>query len=110
MKKLLFLTALLTIACQPLKQETVKFTESDICIIPKPQSMTLNKGSFRFTKETVFVTAPELYPVTNSFVEQYEKATGFRMFFRKAAIQTSHILLSLDKSLPKRRLYPCSGT
>jgi len=101
MKKLLFLTALLTIACQPLKQETVKLTESDICIIPKPQSMTLNKGSFRFTKETVFVTAPELYPVTNSFVEQYEKATGFRMFFRKAAIQTSYILLSLDKSLPK---------
>lgn len=101
MKKLLFLTALLTIACQTLKQETVKFTESDICIIPNPQSMTLNKGSFRFTKETVFVTAPELYPVTNSFVEQYEKATGFRMFFRKAAIQTSYILLSLDKSLPK---------
>ena len=101
MKKLLFLTALLTIACQTLKQETVKFTESDICIIPKPQSMTLNKGSFRFTKETVFVTAPELYSVTNSFVEQYEKATGFRMFFRKAAIQTSYILLSLDKSLPK---------
>jgi len=63
--------------------------------------MTLNKGSFRFTKETVFVTAPELYPVTNLFVEQYEKATGFRMFFRKAAIQTSYILLSLDKSLPK---------
>ena len=101
MKKLLFLTALLTIACQPLKQETVKLTESDICIIPKPQSMTLNKGSFRFTKETVFVTAPELYPVTNSFVEQYEKATGFRMFFKKAAIRTSYILLSLDKSLPK---------
>lgn len=101
MKKLLFLTALLTIACQTLKQETVKFTESDICIIPNPQSMTLNKGSFRFTKETVFVTAPELYPVTNSFVEQYEKATGFRMFFKKAAIQTSYILLSLDKSLPK---------
>ena len=101
MKKLLFLTALLTIACQPLKQETVKFTESDIYIIPKPQSMTLNKGSFQFTKETVFVTAPELYPVTNSFVEQYEKATGFRMFFKKAAIQTSYILLSLDKSLPK---------
>ena len=101
MKKLLFLTALLTIACQPLKQETVKLTERDICIIPKPQSMTLNKGSFRFTKETVFVTAPELYPVTNSFVEQYEKATGFRMFFKKAAIRTSYILLSLDKSLPK---------
>ena len=101
MKKLLYLSVLLCLtACHTLQKEVV-FTENDLTIIPQPQSLILSKGSFRFTKETVFVTAPELYPVTNSFVEQYEKATGFRMFFRKAAIQTSHILLSLDKSLPK---------
>ena len=101
MKKLLYLSVLLCLtACHTLQKEVV-FTENDLNVIPQPQSLILSKGSFRFTKETVFVTAPELYPVTNSFVEQYEKATGFRMFFRKAAIQTSHILLSLDKSLPK---------
>ena len=99
-KKFLCISVLWVIACQPPKKEVV-FSENDLNVIPRPQSLTMGKGSFRFTKETVFVTAPELYPVTNSFVEQYEKATGFRMFFRKAAIQTSHILLSLDKSLPK---------
>ena len=101
MKKLLYLSVLLCLtACHTLQKEVV-FTENDLNIIPQPQSMVLGKGSFQFTQKTVFVTAPELYPVTNSFVEQYEKATGFRMFFRKAAIQTSYILLSLDKSLPK---------
>ena len=100
LKKILCISILWVVACQlPHKKEV--FTERSLNIIPRPQSLILSKGSFRFTKETVFVTAPELYSVTNSFVEQYEKATGFRMFFRKAAIQTSHILLSLDKSLPK---------
>jgi len=98
-KKILCISILWVVACQ--SQREVAFTESDLNVIPRPQSLTMGKGSFRFTKETVFVTAPELYPVTNSFVEQYEKATDFRMFFRKAAIQTSYILLSLDKSLPK---------
>ena len=100
LKKILCISILWVVACQlPHKKEV--FTERDLNIIPRPQSLILSKGSFQFTKETVFVTAPELYLVTNSFVEQYEKATGFRMFFRKAAIQTSYILLSLDKSLPK---------
>ena len=100
LKKILCISILWVVACQlPHKKEV--FIERDLNIIPRPQSLILSKGSFQFTKETVFVTAPELYPVTNSFVEQYEKATGFRMFFRKAAIQTSYILLSLDKSLPK---------
>ncbi|GJH39906.1 beta-hexosaminidase [Capnocytophaga sp. HP1101] len=100
MKRLLFLLFLLVVACQS-SHKGVTFTESDLNIIPRPQSLTLGKGSFRFTKETVFVTAPELYPVANLFVERYEKATGFKLFFRKAAIQTSHILLSLDKALPE---------
>ena len=98
-KKFLCISVLWVVACQ--SQKEAVFTMKDLAVIPQPESVVLGKGSFRFTKETVFVTAPELYPVTNSFVEQYEKATGFRMFFRKAAIQTSYILLSLDKSLPK---------
>ena len=98
-KKILCISILWVVACQ--SQREAVFTMKDLAVIPQPESVVLGKGSFRFTKETVFVTAPELYPVTNSFVEQYEKATGFRMFFRKAAIQTSYILLSLDKSLPK---------
>lgn len=98
-KKILCISVLWVVACQ--SQKEAVFTMKDLAVIPQPESVVLGKGSFRFTKETIFVTAPELYPMTNSFVEQYEKATGFRMFFRKAAIQTSYILLSLDKSLPK---------
>lgn len=100
MKKLLFITALLAFACQTPKQQ-VKFAENDICIIPKPQSMTLNNGNFQFTKETVFVSNQSLAPAAEIFAKQFEKASGFKLPIKNETVQTNYIALSIDNSLPK---------
>ena len=100
MKKLLFITALLAFACQTPKQQ-VKFAENDICIIPKPQSMTLNNGNFQFTKETVFVSNQSLAPATEIFAKQFEKASGIKLPIKNETVQTNYIALSIDNSLPK---------
>ena len=100
MKKLLFITALLAFACQTPKQQ-VKFAENDICIIPKPQSMTLNNGNFQFTKETVFVSNQSLAPAAEIFAKQFEKASGIKLPIKNETVQTNYIALSIDSSLPK---------
>ena len=78
MKKLLYLSILLCLtACHPPKKEVV-FTENDLNIIPQPQSMVLGKGYFQFTQETVFVIDPALMPARLPFLNQFERASGFK--------------------------------
>ena len=101
MKKLLYLSVLLCLtACHSLKKEVV-FTENDLTIIPQPQSMVLGKGHFQFTQETVFVIAPALMPARLPFLEQFERASGFKFAIQKAAILTNSVVIDTDKSLPK---------
>ena len=101
MKKLLYLSVLLCLtACHSLKKEIV-FTENDLTIIPQPQSMVLGKGYFQFTQETVFVIAPALMPARLPFLEQFERASGFKFAIQKAALSGSSVVIDTDKSLPK---------
>lgn len=100
MKRLLFLLFLLVVACQ-LPHKEVAFTESDLNVIPRPQSLTMGRGSFRFTKETVFVIDPALMPARRSFLEQFEKASGFRFSVQKVALLTNYVVIDTDTSLPK---------
>ena len=100
MKRLLFLLFLLVVACQ-LPHKEVAFTESDLNVIPRPQSLTMGKGSFRFTKETVFVIDPALMRARRSFLEQFEKASGFRFSVQKVALLTNYVMIDTDTSLPK---------
>ena len=100
MKRLLFLLFLLVVACQ-LPHKEVAFTESDLNVIPRPQSLTMGRGSFRFTKETVFVVDPALMPARRPFLEQFEKASGFRFSVQKVALLTNYVVIDTDTSLPK---------
>ena len=101
MKKLLYLSVLLCLtACHTLQKEVV-FTENDLNIIPRPQSLILSKGSFRFTKETVFVIDPALMPARLPFLEQFERASGFKFALQKVALSGSSVVIDTDKSLPK---------
>ena len=98
-KKILCISILWVVACQ--SQREVAFTESDLNVIPRPQSLTMGKGSFRFTKETVFVIDPALMPARRSFLEQFEKASGFRFSVQKVALLTNYVVIDTDTSLPK---------
>ena len=101
MKKLLYLSVLLCLtACHTPKKEVV-FTENDLTIIPQPQSMVLGKGYFQFTQETVFVIDPALMPAQLPFLNQFERASGFKFAIQKAAILTNSVVIDTDKSLPK---------
>ena len=98
--KILFISFLWIVACQMPKKEVV-FTENDLTIIPQPQSMVLGKGHFQFTQETVFVIDPVLMPARLPFLEQFERASGFKFAIQKAAILTNSVVIDTDKSLPK---------
>ena len=99
-KKILCISILWVVACQlPHKKEV--FTERDLNIIPRPQSLILSKGSFQFTKETVFVIDPALMPARLPFLEQFEKASGFRFSVQKVALLTNYVVIDTDTSLPK---------
>ena len=99
-KKFLCISILWIVACQPPKKE-VAFTESDLNVIPRPQSLTMGKGSFRFTKETVFVSDISLTATAELFAEQFERASGIKLPIKKEAVTTNYIALVVDKSLPK---------
>lgn len=99
-KKILCISVLWVIACQPPKKEVV-FSENDLNVIPRPQSLTLGKGSFRFTKETVFVSDISLTATARLFTEQFERASGIKLPIKKEAVTTNYIALVVDKSLPK---------
>ena len=98
--KILFISFLWAVACQMPKKEVV-FTSDDLTIIPQPQSMVLGKGYFQFTQETVFVITPALMPARLPFLEQFERASGFKFAIQKAAILTNSVVIDTDKSLPK---------
>ena len=99
-KKFLCISILWVIACQPPKKEVV-FSENDLNVIPRPQSLTMGKGSFRFTKETVFVSDISLTATARLFAEQFERASGINLPIKKEAVTTNYIALVVDKSLPK---------
>lgn len=101
MKKLLYLSILLCLtACHSLQKEVV-FTSDDLTIIPQPQSMVLGKGYFQFTQETVFVIDPTLMPAQLPFLEQFERASGFKFAVQKVALSGNSVVIDTDKSLPK---------
>lgn len=99
-KKFLCISVLWVIACQPPKKEVV-FSENDLNVIPRPQSLTMGKGSFRFTKETIFVSDVSLTAAARLFAEQFERASGIKLPIKKEAVTTNYIALVVDKSLPK---------
>ena len=98
--KILFISFLWIVACQMPKKEVV-FTENDLNIIPQPQSVVLGRGHFQFTQETIFVIAPALMPARLPFLNQFERASGFKFAIQKAAILTNSVVIDTDKSLPK---------
>lgn len=98
-KKILCISVLWVVACQ--SQKEAVFTMKDLAVIPQPESVVLGKGSFRFTKETVFVIDPALMPARRSFLEQFEKASGFRFSVQKVALLTNYVVIDTDISLPK---------
>ncbi|KAF2513654.1 family 20 glycosylhydrolase [Flavobacterium zhairuonense] len=55
------------------------FTEKDIQIVPKPNQLLLQAGSFEFSKNTVFVATTDFQKdISNALISKLETAAGFR--------------------------------
>ena len=98
-KKILCISVLWVVACQ--SQKEAVFTMKDLAVIPQPESVVLGRGSFRFTKETVFVSDISLTATAELFAEQFERASGINLPIKKEVVTTNYIALIVDKSLPK---------
>ena len=98
-KNFLCISVLWVVACQ--SQREAVFTMKDLAVIPQPESVVPGKGSFRFTKETAFVSDISLTATARLFAEQFERASGIKLPIKKEAVTTNYIALVVDTSLPK---------
>jgi len=68
-----------------------------INIIPKPQSMTVNEGEFRFDNKTVFYApTPESKTVMSYFLSKIATATGFEFVQSETAASENVVSLVID--------------
>jgi len=78
------------------------FTEKDIQIIPKPNQVLLQPGSFEFSKNTVFVANTDFQKeISNALISKFEVAAGWRPVLGVKAPQTNFIQFKVDPNLHK---------
>nr|WP_155285244.1 family 20 glycosylhydrolase [Capnocytophaga felis] len=99
MKKLLLPFILLVFGCQSSKEIT--FTEKDISIIPKPQSISISEGYFEFNSQTTFVVSDTLQNVARLLTEKFQKVSGWDLKITNKSPKNNFVALEFDKSLPK---------
>ncbi|MAL59116.1 MAG: beta-N-acetylhexosaminidase [Flavobacteriaceae bacterium] len=95
MKHLFFLAFLLLISCADKEKEII---ENELAIIPKPQEITVYKGSFTLNSETTFY-AEEEFEIASQFISEYLKKSGFGL--KKTTKDQASFIVEKDSLLPK---------
>ncbi|MDR7211830.1 family 20 glycosylhydrolase [Flavobacterium piscis] len=73
------------------------FTENDIQIIPKPNQLVLQGGTFEFSKNTVFVANTDFQKdISNALISKFEVAAGWRPVLGAKAPQSNFIQFKVD--------------
>ncbi|UUW07985.1 glycoside hydrolase family 20 protein [Flavobacterium plurextorum] len=76
------------------------FTEKDIQIIPKPNQVVLQSGSFEFSKNTVFVAATDFQKdISNALINKFGAAAGWRPIIGTKAPKNNYIQFKVDSNL-----------
>lgn len=79
MKSILGIAFAVLISCSsPL---TYNIAESDVNIIPKPAQLTVNQGSFVFSKNTTVLVDDSNKKIAELLTHKFEKAAGFNVLF-----------------------------
>lgn len=95
MKHLFFLAFLLLISCAEKEKEII---ENELAIIPKPQEITVYKGSFTLNSETAFYAEDE-FEIASQFISEYLKNSGFGL--KKTTKGQASFIVEKDSLLPK---------
>jgi len=103
MKKMGFLLTVIAVvfftACGD-DASQVKEYNRGINIIPKPQSLVLNKGVFRLNEKTCIVAAtPETQTIAFYFAAKIRRATGYPLSLNENEPRKNTISLRIDPSL-----------
>ncbi len=86
-------------ACSSEKESN--FSESDINIIPKPNALKLNNGSFTFDAQTQIVIADAAYQeLAGVIAEPFKQAAGFDLTVASEKPASNYIVLEIDSQLP----------
>ncbi|MCG1037722.1 glycoside hydrolase family 20 protein [Polaribacter sargassicola] len=103
MKKKIYLYLLLVfvIIINACKEKSTKiFSESDITIIPKVNSLKINPGVFKFDKNTVFVTSKkEQITAASVLIDKFKNATGWALKTVEKLPTSNYILFKSDEKL-----------
>ncbi|KRD05393.1 beta-N-acetylhexosaminidase [Flavobacterium sp. Root901] len=78
------------------------FTAKDIQIIPKPNQLLIQPGSFEFSKNTVFVSTTDFQKdISNALINKFQTAAGWRPIMGVKAPQNNFIQFKVDPNLHK---------
>lgn len=84
-------------SCQPQKD----FIPGELAIIPRPEKMELNEGSFLFDKNTRFIVEnEEQKAIAGQLAEKFEKAAGFKPQIKIAKEAEKNSVYFLTGSIP----------
>ena len=76
------------------------YTEADIQIIPRVESLKLNSGAFRFTDETVFVALEGSQEMAAQLLmDKFKKASGLDLKIEEAAPNANYVIFENDSNL-----------
>lgn len=95
LKALFFL--LLLVSCQQVGQK--HFSETDITLIPKPNSIEISKGSFLFTPETKLVTPDSLSGAIQILAEKFSQSAGMNLAVTDVQPAANFVRFVPDSSL-----------
>ena len=99
--KPLFVLIFLTVLSLGYSQKKV-FTAKDIQIIPKPNQVLIQSGSFEFSKNTVFVANTDFQKdISNALINKFETAAGWRPILGVKAPQNNSVQFKTDPNLHK---------
>ncbi|PJJ08434.1 hexosaminidase [Flavobacterium sp. 1] len=78
------------------------YTEKDIQIIPKPNLLLIQPGTFEFSKNTVFVANTDFQKeISKALISKFEMAAGWRPVLGKKAPQSNFIQFKVNPNLHK---------
>ncbi|MCX2681625.1 family 20 glycosylhydrolase [Galbibacter sp. EGI 63066] len=94
----IYIVLFLLIGCN--QQTKTVFTETDIKIIPKPQELTLNEGSFIFNADTKFVVTSDIQlQAAQILVNQFKIAADLDLGITKEQPESNFLVLKDNSNL-----------
>lgn len=101
LKALIILTmALIFFSCDT--KEVKVFTKNDIQVIPKPETIKLNEGSFQFNKNTVFyITDKAQSAVAKILIDKFKNAQGWDLKLVETLPKSNFIQFKTSKNIEK---------